>query len=39
MEHEEIDTEVGIVGGWFCSACDHVEPDDFPDDDLEYAPP
>lgn len=33
MEHEEYDPDVGIQGGYYCSNCDKVYPDEDFDDE------
>jgi hypothetical protein len=35
MEQEEAEPDVGLVGGWVCSACDYAELDDPLDGDIE----
>jgi rubredoxin len=33
LEHQQDEPDVGIVGGWFCTACDFVQGDEDDDDD------
>jgi len=35
MEFEEDDNSVGIVGGWYCTNCDHTELADDLDDESD----